>query len=687
MSCLFRCVALLLVLAPLAKAQEYPRRELNPRELAQNLLPVPTADLDYTDLGEALYQLYLHPLNLNVCTRDELAATYVLNERQLTSLIEYRSHYGPLVSLYELQAVPGLDLGTIYRLLPFVEIPGAGRERVGAERNSYLLLRYEQDLEAKKGYQTGEPNKSGVYPQRYLGGVAHPYVRLKQYLPREAEWGFTLENDPGEPLRFDSKTRRYGVDFISAHALLRNRGRWKGLALGDYQLQFGQGLVMAGGFFLGKGSETVLTARRSHLGIRPYTSALEWGFLRGAAATYAVGRWELTPFFSRLRRDANLDDDPNDDLDPAGSLQTSGLHRTPNEIANKGAAVQKDLGLNVRWREKSARLSVGFTAVYTTFDVRIQKSDAAYNRYEFAGTRNLVLGLNGDYLWRNAHFFGEIARSRSGGVGAVGGLLTSLNRRLDASLVFRHYTRDFHSFHAKAFGENSRNSNETGLFVGLKYTPRPTWLLSGYLDVFRFPEWKYLVDAPSRGAGSLLRLAYTPRKTSQIFGQFVEEHKEKNVPDRLQKQNEVLPTTRRYAVLGFDHASRRWLSLSTRAFYSAFRFRGFAPSQGWGLVQDASVSVKNLTLSGRVAYFSTDDYDSRFYSYEPDVLYAFSLPAYYNEGFRNFLLLQIRLSRALDAWIRLARTDYLHQSSVGSGLDEIEASHRTEVKAQVRWRF
>ncbi|MBC7890575.1 MAG: helix-hairpin-helix domain-containing protein, partial [Sphingobacteriaceae bacterium] len=523
-------------------------------------------------------------------------------------------------------------------------------------------------------------------PQRYLGGAAHPYVRLKQYLPREVEWGFTLENDPGEQLIFDSKTRRYGVDFISAHALLRNRGRWKALALGDYQLQFGQGLVMAGGFFLGKGSETVLTARRSHLGIRPYTSALEWGFLRGAAATYQAGRWELTPFFSRLRRDANLDDDPIDDLDPAGSLQTSGLHRTPNEIADKGVVVQKDLGMNVLWRGAS-HLFVGFTTLYTTFDVRIQKSDAEYNRYEFAGTRNLVVGMNGDYLWRNAHFFGELARSSSGGVGAVAGVLTSLNRRLDASLVFRHYGRNFHSFHAKAFGENSRNTNETGLFVGLKYAPRPGWLLSGYVDVFRFPEWKYLVDAPSRGAGGLLRLAYTPRKTTQVFWQFVEEHKEKNVPDRLQKQNEVVPTTRRYAVLGFDHAPRRWFSLSTRGFYSAFRFRGFAPSQGWGLVQDASVSVKNLTLSGRVAYFSTDDYDSRFYSYEPDVLYAFSLPAYYNEGFRNFLLLQIRLSRALDAWIRLARTDYLHQSTVGSGLDEIEASHRTEVKAQVRWRF
>jgi hypothetical protein len=681
------CFVLVLTLAGRAAAQEYPRRDLNPRELAQNLLPVPTQDVDYAEAGEALYQLFLQPLDLNTCTADDLAALYVLDERQLASFLAYRAQLGPLASVYELQAVPGFDLPLIYRLLPFVEVRDAQGLTLRPDRQNFLLLRAECDLEPKRGYQPAEPGKNGLRPQRYLGDPSQLYARLKFYGKKGLEGGFTLEKDPGEQLVFDPATRRYGPDFISAHLLLRNRGRWKALTVGDYQLQFGQGLVLAGGFFLGKGSETVLTTRRSHLGIRPYTSATEWGMLRGAAATYQAGRWELTPFVSRLRRDANLADDSTATADPTGSLQTSGLHRTPNELADRGQVAQQDLGLNALWRSPNNRAQVGATLLQTIFDATIQKSDRPYNRYEFSGKSNLLVGVQGNYLWRNATFFGEAARSQSGGVGVVGGALASLGRRWDASVVFRHYDRNFHSLHGQAFSENSRDINETGLYLGWKFTPSRRWQLGGYLDAFRFPWLKYLVDQPSRGWGGLLRAAWVPRKTTQAWAQVVQEVKEKNIPNRLQKADEVVGTVRRYVVLGFDHAPRRGLSLSSRAFYSSFRYAGFRPSQGWGLVQDASVSRKNWTFTGRTAYFNTDDYDSRFYSYENDVLYAFSLPAYFYEGFRHYLLVQYRLSRALDLWLRVARTDYLNRQTVGSGLDQIDASHRTEVKMQVRWRF
>lgn len=676
--------AVLLGIAGPAVAQEYPRRDLNPQELAQNLLPVPTEDVDYSEIGEALYQLYLNPLDLNTCTREDLAATYVLDERQLNAFFDYRQRLGPFLSVYELQAVPLLDLPTIYRLLPLVQVRGAGDRRLRADRQSFLLLRAERDVEQKRGFQPAEPNRNGTLPSRYQGDPFQLYARLKFFNNRGLEGGFTLEKDPGEQLIFDRPTRRLGADFISAHLLLRDRGRWRAVTLGDYQLQFGQGLVLAGGFFLGKGSETVLTARRAHVGIRPYTSAMEWGFLRGAAATYAVGRWEITPFVSRLRRDVNLDRDAET---PTGSLQTSGLHRTPSELADRSQTAQQDVGLNVLWRGPTSRASVGLTLLHTSFDVTIRRAEREYNRFEFSGNRNFVAALQGGYRWRNANFFGEMARSQSGGVGLVAGALASLSRRFDASVVFRRYDRHFHSFHARSFAEGSRPINETGLYLGGKYTPNQRWQVNGYVDVFRFPWLKYLVDKPSSGAGALLRVGFTPRKTTRTFAQFLVETKEKNVPDRLQKENAVLRTTRYNGMLNYDHTPSRKFGLTSRAFFSSFRFGGFRPSQGWGLVQDASVGFRNWSLTGRLAYFDTDDYDSRFYSYEQDVLYAFSLPAYFNRGFRQYLLAQYRLGPALDLWVRVARSEFLGQKTVGSGLDLIEAPHRTEVKAQVRWRF
>ena len=104
-------------------------------------------------------------------------------------------------------------------------------------------------------------------------------------------------------------------------------------------------------------------------------------------------------------------------------------------------------------------------------------------------------------------------------------------------------------------------------------------------------------------------------------------------------------------------------------------------------MQDATWTLRRLSLSGRVALFGTDDYDSRQYVYERDVLYAFSFPAYFYRGLRHYVLMQYNLGRHLDVWLRWARTDLTNRDTVGSDLDEINAPHRTEVKVQARWRF
>ena len=72
------------------------------------------------------------------------------------------------------------------------------------------------------------------------------------------------------------------MDFWSAHLMLENQGKFRKLIVGDYQLQLGQGLLFGAGFGVGKGAETVNALQRVTLGIRPYTSVLEGGFLRGA---------------------------------------------------------------------------------------------------------------------------------------------------------------------------------------------------------------------------------------------------------------------------------------------------------------------------------------------------------------------------------------------------------------------
>ncbi|MFN5133685.1 MAG: hypothetical protein ACK5DG_00105, partial [Chitinophagaceae bacterium] len=97
--------------------------------------------------------------------------------------------------------------------------------------------------------------------------------------------------------------------------------------------------------------------------------------------------------------------------------------------------------------------------------------------------------------------------------------------------------------------------------------------------------------------------------------------------------------------------------------------------------------LKPFSANLRLQYFETDGFDSRIYAYENDVLYSFSIPAFFNKGFRYYTNINYDFSKKLSLWVRLARLDYIDQSVVGSGLDEIPKNHRTEVRVQILWKF
>ena len=159
----------------------------------------------------------------------------------------------------------------------------------------------------------------------------------------------------------------------------------------------------------------------------------------------------------------------------------------------------------------------------------MSKAEKDYNQYEFEGTNNLLTGLHYSYNYQNLIFFGEVARSSSGGLGMVSGVLGSMGKRTDFSVLFRKYDRDFHSFYANGFSENSRNINETGLYAGVKHAFTRKWSASAYVDYFQFPWYRYLVDKkPTSGFDYLGRITYQPSKTLQIFFQFRQENKEEN---------------------------------------------------------------------------------------------------------------------------------------------------------------
>ena len=689
-------------LARTAHAQELPRRAPDLDRLTQELFAEIQSDqIPYEDLYDTLLQYYQTPVNLNAASREDLRGLLLLSETQITNLLKHRDTAGPLLSLYELQAVPGWDLRTIYRVLPFVTVQstdanrvrGTLWERIKTEDNNALFLRYERVLEQRKGYAAVDTFQ-GRPTQRYLGTPDKMVVRYRVSHARDFSLGFSAEKDAGEPLTWNPKNGQFGPDFLSAHFFVQERGRLKALALGDYQLQFGQGLLLSSGLAVGKGSETITTLRRSSLGIRPYSALLENTFFRGAAATYQVTpRLEATAFASRKNIDANLAQGA-DSLaqynEFGSSLLYTGFHRTATELADRHNLQETVGGGNLGYTSPNGNLALGFTAVATHYGTPLLRRAEPYNRFEFSGQDNLALGLHYSYVWRNFLLFGESARTTGGGLGTVNGLLASLGPRVDVSMLARHYDPTFHTFYGNALSENTRNINETGLYIGLKIRPVYRWEISAYYDQFRFPWLRYRAGAPTTGDDLLLRLAYFPNRTSVLYGQYRLRLKPRDLSSSLGRPIPLPGQQLRHSLLlYYDTQPTNKLSLRTRLQGTHLRDDdGLAWRSGYVLSQDVGVQVgRRVRLSGRYAIFDADDYDTRQYVFEQDVLYAVSIPALYGQGTRAYVIAQADFNKHFTLWLRYANTNYRHQDTVGTGLEEIQGAARSEVKAQLRYRM
>ena len=267
---------LLLGLAVPAAAQDYVRQPPDLDRLTQELFAEITSDqVPYEDLYETLLQYYQTPLNLNTATREQLRALLLLSESQIGALLTHRAATGELVSVYELQAIEGFDLKTIYRVASFVTVSSADANarrgnlwrRIREDENNAFFLRYERVLQTRRGYTPADTVR-GRATTRYVGSPDKIVLRYRVSHTRDFSLGFTAEKDAGERLTWAPGRRQFGADYVSAHFVVQERGRLKALALGDYQLQFGQGLLLSSGLAVGKGAETITTLRRSSVGIR-----------------------------------------------------------------------------------------------------------------------------------------------------------------------------------------------------------------------------------------------------------------------------------------------------------------------------------------------------------------------------------------------------------------------------------
>lgn len=595
-------------------------------------------EVDYEQLQTDLYALHESPIDLNNTSDEELTQLYFLSPQQIDAILAYAYRH-PFESLYELRLIPELADYEIRDLLPFVYINRAAlnseaintdalyAKEIFAKAHHELLTRIDaRNIEA---YEGTDP----IYTQ----------FRYRFDFRRRVTFGVQLRRPAGGFARDLQYGAYLQLNDITPHLHT--------LVAGNFQASFGQGLVLAPVFHSGK-SMYVTSVGQQREGLRYYSSVDGQG-LHGAGATL---RWE----WNKTTR-----------------LDVSALYSMRH--AND-STWHHLLGANLTLRHK--KLQVELTAIENLWSDSIHPyTNAKYNRHYFRGRYQAVIGASFRYNHGWFDMFGEVAtaqnykrfeealngaankpiNSPNWGIGTIVGCRFYPTSGLSLLALYRYYSPYFDNALGYAFSETSRLGDENGGYLGFDITRLRNWRFIGYGDIFYFSGYKYGLGDATRTLGydAMAEIQYSWSKHPSFQGG---DGGRLSLRLRARKKGDATYSTRAQ----FDWAQGSW-SLRTTAeaniIPSKLSTLNSQLTYGFTIFQDISYSLplregRGLGLRLRLQGFDAREWANRIYTYEHDVLYAYSIPAVYGLGGRAYLCLRWQIIPQLALYFRASETVY-----------------------------
>ena len=619
-------------------------------------------------------------LDLNSATSKEFEASGVISKLDADKIITHRDSFGNFISEYELQTF--LDLPIVLRLAPFITVfvpsekTALPFKKWFTAGNFKLMLRTAERLERANGYDTIKTKKG------FLGDPLNNFIRLEYSFKDLVSYGVTLKKESGEPFK-------NGFDFTSVHMQVNNLlPKLKTICLGDYAVSLGQGLVLNSGFSIGKGS-AVLNIEKNNAPVQAYSGSDETHFMRGAALQYRLtNTLELTTFASYRRRDATVYDYSALTTQPTEPFVTvfelTGFHRTQTEIARKNNIGLTSIGFQLKKNYYYGSFAIN--AVQQNFDTRIQPPNDVYNAYHFVGKSLSNISFQYNYTYYNAHFFGETALSAPGTWATINGMLLSLDKKLSISVLQRYFDKNYQTEGARAFGENTRTQNENGLYVGAQYDFNKDFNFSVYADFWQYAAPKYNVSSQSTGYEYFFKTEYKQKFEVWSF-QFRSHLKQENAPLVLnEKVHNLIDKTRNTFTLFYANKPTRHFAFQERFDLCSYAEQGVTQI-GFALSSDINFhTIEQKFIVGlHAAYFDTPNYQTAIFVFENNIQNATLIEPYYYNGIRLATTARYNFMRGSTLELRTAITEIFNKTSIGSGLETIDASHKTDIALQ--WKF
>ncbi len=608
------------------------------------------------------------PININTATREELQQLPFLTDRQIEDIHAYIYLHGPMLTLGELQLTGSIDYNTRQLLSEFV-YAGNGPKKSDTPKlkevlrygRNELVTQIDIPLYKRDGFRYHSPDELSKYPNRaYLGRAFSHSIRYSFNWHNRIRLGVTAQNDAGEPFM---GRNRAGYDFYSPYLYLKDMGLLREFVAGKYKAKFGQGLLLGGGFSVGK-NMSVSSMNRQTEGLKPHSSTQEYGYLQGAGVVLGNGKTTLTLLAALTPMDATI---KGDSL--ISSLKEDGYHRTELEWSKKHNIRLGTLGLNVRYGFRGLR--IGGTLLAETLPL------------EYKGSSRFC-GVSADLAVNRARFSfaGEVAILNS-----KAALIASQTFRLTdgwtLNAVFRHYNPGYLSLHSNALAE-SAVQNETGLLTGFSYSGR-SLKLGGYTDLFMYPKPRYGASASSNGMDLRIEADWKMGHRDALYATARFKSKQKDC--KYTGQLEYCLTWR-YR-LRWIHQFRQGAELKTQLFYVRYDFIAEPISNGFALTQSYTQNLfkERLDLNITATVFCTDSYDSSISVYENGLRYSYNFMSLYGKGGRLSATVRFKMSGNMQLNVKAGGTYYLDRNEISSAQQRIDSCHKEDISIQLITKF
>ena len=657
-------------------------------EIAEQLI---TNDEDnayqWENLFEELSDLKENPLNINSATKEQLERFPFLDGRLIENILHSLYRHGSMVSINELMVVEDMDLATFRLLKPFITCQPL-EEKAHTPTLKSILKYGKQELTARMdvplytraGYQPFTSDYIQENPnKRYLGPSFYHNIRYKFRYTDKVYIGFTAEKDPGET--FFAGNNKKGYDYYSPYLYIRDFGKIRALALGNYRLNYGYGLVMNTDFNMGK-TTALNTLLNRESGIKKHSSTDEYNYFQGIAGSIQLTEhFKADAFYSYRKMDGIVDDRF------ITSLKEDGYHRIPRDYEKKNTLTNQLIGSNIQYDGKNFEL--GLTAVYNFFNKVLNPTYRAYNKYYPRGRDFFNLGANYKFFLKKFTWMGEMAMDKDKRMATLNTLRYKPNANFQLIAMHRFYDVAYQSMYARSIGEGSMVQNESGFYLGMEADELWYFKLTAYVDFFYFPWKKYqMTKNGTRGIDGVIQLDYAPNYVLDMFVRYRYKNKFKdfNPEDGDKITIPYIQQKGRYQ-LTYSPSDELVLKTTADVVHNAYQHKD--PSKGFLLKQSIGYKFTKLPLQldASVAWFQTDDYSSRITIYEKSLLYSFSMPSFYGDGERFSFNTRYEMNEHIIFQGKYACTHYRDREVISSGLEQIEGNLKSDLYFQVQFKF